>query len=261
MIDESSLPHRGDEIDGYRASVSSGLSPRFWRYHLHDTHWRSAYVFLFIVTPLGLLPIWLGSKLLGAHRIKTMLLGVALCGVGGLMILLGPILALGMVWMARKWARHFRHGLLIPGVVVSSKPLAVVGLADMGKDPEKKGREFALARADLWSLPGHSREVGTRVPCVADFSNESRGRFLYFSPYPIAHGTGDAFDLEQCMQRIGEAPFRRLEALVARGLAPEHWNRIVVVDAQDEEIETRGYMQVEEICRDEKKQDASQAEG
>src|SRR4051794_22335122 len=36
MVDESSLPYCGDEIDGYRATISTGLKPRFWRFHLHD---------------------------------------------------------------------------------------------------------------------------------------------------------------------------------------------------------------------------------
>lgn len=242
MVDESTLLYRGDEIDGYRAAVSTGLKPRFWRYHLHDTNWRSAYIFLFVVTPLGLLAIWLGMKLLSVGRLNAMLAGVALCAAGGLMVVLGPIIALALVWMARTWAKQFTHGLLIPGVVISSDPLALAALADLGKTAETKGREFGLARADLWSLPALSREVGTRVPCVANFSEKGRDRFFYFSPYPVPHATDDDFDIEQCCQRLGEAPFRRLEGLIARGLAPEHWNRIVVVDANDTVIETRGYM-------------------
>jgi Protein of unknown function (DUF3239) len=249
MVDESTLPHRGDEINGYRASVSTGLKPRFWRFHLHDSSWRTAYLFLFIVTPLGLLPIWLGWTMLGSSGLKTKVLGIALCGVGGLMVLLGPLIALGMAWTAHACARTFRHGLLIPGVVHSSDPLEVVGLADLGKAEDRKGKEFGLARTGLWTLPNYSREVGTRVPCVADFSDEGPDRFYYFKPYPVCHGTGDEFDLEICMQKLGEAPFRRLEALIARGLAPEHWNRMVVVDANDEVIETRNCLEATEMSR------------
>jgi Protein of unknown function (DUF3239) len=165
------------------------------------------------------------------------------------MVLLGPLIALGLAWMARKWVKHFRQGLLIPGVVVSSDPLVIVGLADLGKAEENKGKEFGLSRADLWTLPSHPHTVGTRLPCVANFSEEGRDRFYYFSPYPVCHGTGDAFDLEMCQQRLGEAPFQRLESLIARDLAPEHWNRMVVVDANDEVIETRGCMEAGEMSR------------
>jgi hypothetical protein len=62
MIDESTLPHRGEEIDGYRASVSTGLRPRLFRFLLHDTNLRTAYIALFIATPIGLILIWIGSK-------------------------------------------------------------------------------------------------------------------------------------------------------------------------------------------------------
>jgi hypothetical protein len=44
MIDENTLPHRGDEINGYRASVSTGLRPRLFRFLLHDTNLRTAYI-------------------------------------------------------------------------------------------------------------------------------------------------------------------------------------------------------------------------
>ena len=44
MIDESTLPHRGDEINGYRASVSTALRPRLLRFLLHDKNLRTAYI-------------------------------------------------------------------------------------------------------------------------------------------------------------------------------------------------------------------------
>jgi hypothetical protein len=47
----------------------------------------------------------------------------------------------------------------------------------------------------------------------------------------------------------GEAPFRRLEGLIARNLVSEHWNRMVVVEASNEVIETRGDMEAGEMSR------------
>jgi hypothetical protein len=248
MIDENAQPHRGDEIDGYQASISPGLSPRLGRYLLHSSHMRSAYAFLFLVTPIGLGVLWLGWKILSStSNLKAFLLGVGLCGIGGLMTLLGPILGIGIAFMARSAARKFRNSLLIPGLVISKDPLAIVGLADLGKSFDRKGKEFGIARNDLWTVPNYSSEVGTRIPCVADFSEIGPDRFYYYSPTPVSHATGDPFDLEQCMQRLGEAPFQRLERLVARDLAPEHWNRMVVVDANDEVSEVRNYMEAGEM--------------
>jgi hypothetical protein len=37
--------------------------------------------------------------------------------------------------------------------------------------------------------------------------------------------------------------------LIARNLVPEHWNRTVVVDANNEVIETRAYMEAGETSR------------
>ena len=102
--------------------------------------------------------------------------------------------------------------------------------------------EFGLARAEVMTLPTHSHAVGTHVPCIAIFNDKGRDRLFHFSPYPVCHGTGDLFDLELCVQKLGEAPFKRLKALIARGPTPEHWNRMVIFDANDEVIETRNYM-------------------
>jgi hypothetical protein len=257
MIDESTLPHRGEEINGYRASVCTGLKPRLLRFLLHDTNLRTAYVALFIAVPVGLGLIWLGLQFLHSSGFKANIVGVVLCGAGGMTVLIATFVALGMAWMAWKWTRQFRHGLLIPGMVVAGDSLVIVGLADLGKRPENKGREFGLARAELMTLPSHSHAVGTRLPCIANFNEEGQDRFFYLSPCPVSHGTGDLFDLEQCVQKLGEGPFRRLEALIARGLTPEHWNRIVVLDASDEVIETRGYMVAGEMRSADQKRHAS----
>jgi Protein of unknown function (DUF3239) len=257
MIDESTLPHRGEEIDGYRASVSTGLRPRLFRFLLHDTNLRTAYIALFIATPIGLILIWIGSKFFNSHGLKANLVGIGLCGAGGLTVIIAPFVALGTAWMAWKFTRQFRDGLLIPGVVVAADSLVIVGLADLGKLPQNKGREFGLARAEVMTLPSHSHAVGTRVPCIANFNEEGRDRFFYFAPYPVSHGTGDLFDLELCVQKLGEAPFKRLEALIARGLTPEHWNRMVVLDANDEVIDTRNYMVAGEMRAADQKLHAS----
>jgi hypothetical protein len=141
---------------------------------------------------------------------------------------------------------------LIPGVIISSKPLRILGLADLGKNDERKGVEFGLRFFEPWHLPSHSHEVGTRIPCVAHFTDEGIDRYYFFSPYPIAHATGDELDLDQCMARLGEASFRRLEGLVARGSIPDHEQWMTVVSRNDEVIETRGSVPAGEMSRADK---------
>ena len=200
---------------------------------------------------------WLGTRMFGSHGLKPVLLGVVLWRgrVGGSPL---PDHRSLDVLVGLEVDAAFRHGLLIPGVVVSKdSSTTVVGLADLGKSPR------ARARSSAWPARtcGACRITRTRSGPASLASRISmrkgRDRFFYFSPYPVSHGTGDPFDLEQCVQRLGEASFRRIEGLIARGLTPEHWNRMVVVDANDEVIETRGYMEAGEMSSADRKQHAS----
>lgn len=247
MIENSISPNGGTEVEGYHAALSTGLKPRFWHYHVYDGQWQMAYVMVFIAIPLGILSIWLGTKIMFVHNLHLRMPGLALWLLGGMALLLAPAVAMYEAWLAHAWVKWFRDGLLIPGVVVSRHPLAIVGLADMGKDDESKGKEFAVARAALWSLPGYPHDIGTRVPCIAHFSCECKGRYLYFEPYPVCYGIGDHFDLELCAQRIGEASFQRLDALVARGLVPADCEQMYVIDRNDERIETRAFADASEL--------------
>lgn len=85
-------------------------------------------------------------------------------------------------------------------------------------------------------------------------------RYYFFSPQPIAHATGDEFDLEQCMARLGEASFRRLERLVALGSIPDHDQWMIVVDRNDEVIENRGSVPAGEMSRAAKQAQARESE-
>lgn len=85
-------------------------------------------------------------------------------------------------------------------------------------------------------------------------------RYYFFSPQPIAHATGDEFDLEQCTARLGEASFRRLERLVALGSIPDHDQWMIVVDRNDEVIENRGSVPAGEMSRAAKQAQARESE-
>lgn len=259
MADPNPL-QEGEPIDGYQASLPAGVKARFWRYHLHDETWLFGCGLLLVAPVIGLVAIWLGSFLFATRRIKTLMLGLVICAAGGLVILGGLLLGVLGIWGAFYWKKRFPNMLLIPGVIISSKPLRIVGLADLGKSDERKGMEFGLRFSEPWHLPSHSHEVGTRIPCVANFSDDGIDRYYFFSPHPIAYATGDEFDLEQCMARLGEASFQRLERLVARGTVPDHEQWMLVVDRNDEVIENRGSVPAGEMSRAAKEAQARASE-
>ena len=257
---DPTLLHEGEPIDGYQASLPSGVKARFWRYHLHDETWLATCFLLTIVPLIGLTAIWLGSFLFRAARLKAYLLGLVVCGGGGALVLGGLLLGLLGIWGSRYWRKRLPNMLLIPGVIVSEKPLRILGLADLGKSEERKGEEFGLRFLEPWHLPSHPHEVGTRVPCVAQFTDEGRDRYYFFAPQPIAFATGDEFDLADCMARLGEAPFRRLERLIERGTVPDHEQWMLVVDRNDEVVENRGSVPAGEMARADREATAQEPE-
>jgi hypothetical protein len=177
---------------------------------------------LFIGRPRGSIGAWFGVLLI----------------VGGVIFgLLGLVLLLATYYIRRNERRTFRDGLLIPGIVTSKDPLVVLALADMKKFDH--GQEYSIARLDPKHLPVHSHEPGTRVPCLASFSDELGDRWLWFSPHPVSWGTGDAFDIERCFERLGAEPFRKLEKCIARGPVPTFQYEIVMLDRDLNFVEVR----------------------
>jgi hypothetical protein len=221
-------PFRGGPIDGYRAAVCSGLTPRTLRHLRNDSSERFALRSVVVLAMLAVAAL-IGGVNLFMRGGLAILIGVILTLLGILSGLLGLAMGALGVWGARRTARHFRDGLLVPGVVITREPLALVALADMGK--AETGVEYALARLEPRRLPVHSHEPGTRVPCVARFAEDAGAdAWRWFYPHPICWGTGDPFELDQCFARLGEEPYRRLEALVARGPLPSREEEIVILD-------------------------------
>jgi hypothetical protein len=230
-------PYRGADIDGYRAAVCSGITPNPWR-HLRNVSSES--MLLKMLIALALLAVGLvgGGVNLAVRGGLATVAGVALVVLGALAGLIGLGLGAIGVWGARRTARHFRDGLLVPGVVVSREPLVLVALADMGK--ATTGAEHAIARLEPRRLPVHSHEPGTRVPCVARFAEDADAdSWRWFYPHPICWGTGDPFEIEQCVARLGDEPFRRLEACVARGPLPSREEEMVILDRNDAFVKVR----------------------
>jgi hypothetical protein len=231
-------PHRGEDIDGYRAAVCSGVTPRMLRNLRHDASEGMLLKMVVVLALLAAAAIGGGVLLFGKGGLATVA-GVGLVLLGALLGLIGLGLGAIGVWGARRTARHFRDGLLVPGVVVSREPLALVALADMGK--AVTGTEYALARLEPRRMPVHPHEPGTRVPCVARFDEDADADFWrWFRPHPICWGTGDAFQIDQCFARLGEEPFRRLEACVARGPLPSTEEEMVILDRNLDFVKVRG---------------------
>jgi hypothetical protein len=233
----SDQPYRGEEIDGYRAAVCSGVRPRTFRHLRNDPTEGFALKSVVVLALLAAAAIGGGVYLFGGGGLASAI-GVVLVLLGVLFGLIGVALGAMGVWGARRTAQHFRDGLLVPGVVVSREPLALVALADMGKGVT--GVEYAIARLEPRRLPSHSHEPGTRVPCVARFAEDADADlWRWFYPHPICWATGDPMDLDQCFARLGEEPFRRLEACVARGPLPSREEEAVILDPSYEFVKVR----------------------
>ncbi|WZO95743.1 DUF3239 domain-containing protein [Isosphaeraceae bacterium EP7] len=234
------------------ASPSPGVRPRFWRGLRHDPWQRLGVMAVALLPVLGLAMIGAGMLLWQSARgIKAQGFAALLCGCGALVAALGPLVGVVATRTALSTARRFADGQLIPGVVVSTKPLVVMALADLGIG--RQGEEFALGRLRPSTLPSEPHEPGTRIACLARVAAEGHGHYLWFTPHPICWGTGESFELKRCLDRLGEAPFRRLEALLRRGPVPQQDQEIVVLDAADKVLDIRHYWQAVASAQDEKR--------
>lgn len=230
-------PYRGAELSGTYAAVSSGVRPRFFRYARYEIGLRFLSRCTAILFGIGLVIIRGGSLLRTHFGGWTPAIGIVLYVIGALLVLLGAVIGLCTIAYYLHSANYFENALLTPGVVLSRDPLAVVVLASMsdGRGPEYHG----IARLDLKDLPDHDHEPGTRVPCVSRFAaKEGLDRWAYFVPEPVSFGTGDAKDLSQCFERLGEEPFRQLERCVRRAPMPKDADEIVLLDANLNYLET-----------------------
>jgi hypothetical protein len=233
-------------------AASPGVRPRFWRGLRHDPVQRLGLMAMVALPALGLAMIRAGMALWRSARgVKSQGLAALLCACGALVAVLGPLIGIWAARSAATTAGRFLDGQLIPGVVVSQSPLVVMALADLGI--ERLGEEFALAMLCPRTLPTERHEPGTRLPCLARVAAQGRGKFHWFSPHPICWGTGDPFALNRCLDRLGEAPFRRLEALVRRGPLPQQVDEIVVLDAADKVLDVRHYWQAVAAAQDERR--------
>lgn len=196
--------------------VSSGLNPRVLRYVRHSSATRLAIGSLVVCSILASLAIAGGVALRtgGSGRLGLLVMaGGCLIGLVGLLMA-----ALGVVTLQAE-LKLFKDGPLSPGVLVSTGPNVVVGLTDLrGAFP---GVAYTLTRITP-RLTGLDRPTpGTRIPCFSDSRQQVKAdRFNMVNIYLIPWGTGEAAEVRQCLETLGEEPFRKLESVLARGIVP-----------------------------------------
>jgi hypothetical protein len=212
------------------APVSSGLSPQLIRYIRHSSASRLT------IGSLVVCSLLMGGALVGGEMIRTQgaaLLGYGLMFIGILIGLIGLLMAgLGLVSLQTD-QRLFRDGPLSPGVIVSTSPSIVVALTDLrGSFP---GIAYALTQITPRLTGLDDPKLGTRIPCFTNTRKEIESdRFNAVYLHLIPWGTSNPGDLQQCFEKIGEEPFRKLEACVQRGTIPTgDMNRILL----DENLE------------------------
>lgn len=251
----SSTKTKSAGSEEYRARVSSGIASRRLRHWLYSPVPKFGVVSFLVLSLLGVGVTWLGVRMLAGQSLWAVFLGLLSFVVGrgrgrmlalfGLLFVVGGVTLglVGLIMLAvgiycfKVERTMFRDGLLMPGVVTSKDPLIILALADMKKTDH--GQEYALGRVDPRWLPTVSHEPGTRVPCVASFSDDVGDGWLFFRIHPITWATGDAFDIERCFEKLGSDPFRKLEACIARGPVPTFEHEIAMLDRDLNFVEMR----------------------
>jgi hypothetical protein len=214
-------------------TVSSGLSPRFLRYVRHSSATRLACGSFVICSILAALAVGGGAMLWSGGSVLP---GVLLIAVGGVIGLVGLLMA-GLGWVSlQAELKLFNDGPLTPGVLVSTGPNVVVGLTDLrGAFP---GVAYALTQITPRFTGLDAPAPGTRIPCFSDSQQQIKSdRFNMVNIYLIPWGTGEPAEIRQCLEKLGEEPFGKLEAVLARGIVPSgDMNKVLL----DEDLEVVG---------------------
>jgi hypothetical protein len=228
-------PYRGEEINGSSASISPGVSPQFFQTYRHESSLRFLIKSSMVFLALGAAAVVAGNSLRGVGGWATEVGGYATLVVGGLFVLLGLVLAFLSFGFWTLIAHAFKNGLLTPGVVVAQEPTTVAVLAEMGNG----GRTYyGVRRLIVPDLPIDFDHLGTRVPCSSTFQpGEAEDRWAWFTPTPICHGTAKAAAIDECLRRLGEEPFRRLDSMVRQGTVPGDEKHVILLDENYQVLE------------------------
>ena len=168
-----------------------------------------------------------------------MILGLILFATAAVSLFLGGLMLVGAYNVYWKDLNQFGQAL-VPGMVVSHQPTIVVCLVDLGR--EQPDALYWVTRLDFTSAFKRF-PVGTRLPCYATFEDKQdpeRWRTAYV--HPIRWGTSDPFNLQACIDLIGEAQYAKLEACVREGKMPEHGMHHVVLNGHLQVFDTESLL-------------------
>ncbi|HEX8550618.1 MAG TPA: DUF3239 domain-containing protein [Abditibacteriaceae bacterium] len=120
---------------------------------------------------------------------------------------------LASVWALVRVRDHFRHGNLLPAVVVSQQPPRIAALTDLSKGIGQfnavKIVEQPLAVCDL-----HNAPVGTRTAVIALYTGDNNDvlpHWVDFDPVLINAATRDERVRNAALTRLEESDFEELE--------------------------------------------------
>ncbi|SOC28054.1 uncharacterized protein DUF3239 [Alloalcanivorax xenomutans] len=84
----------------------------------------------------------------------------------------------------------YENGLLIPAIVIETKPLTLLALADM-RGQEDVDLVWGCLKLPVKQLPNHTIAIDEKVPCVSMFGMPENGYWSLFLPRPVAWGYSD----------------------------------------------------------------------
>ena len=197
-------------VNGTVAGRSAQTPLNVWRYV-----WRNRSVRIILIVTLVFLFFGLGWIFEKGYYVT-----------GGITTALG-VLLLFLLWKVLGAQRQvFRHGLLVPGIVVGVNPTRVLAGANMstGLGPTR----FAIKVVTGGHLPAEYTAVGSELPCVASFRDgDSMEYWADFYPQPLCAGCGDGTLLENRKARIDSSEFLELKNLALAGKSPAEVNKVV----------------------------------
>ena len=232
-----SHPFRGEEVGGATASICAGFAPEPLRFVCYQPAMKILGIFGIIVAVLMVGSFAAGYAIRIPGGLWPGLMAFLFYAVGIVLAIIWLLDLAFFIMFYASAAHQFKNSLLTPGVVVSEKPLAVVGLAPLGNG---SGTSYSgLQRLELSGLPYHPHTSGTRLPLVSCFQPaEGLDRWLSFVPEPISWGTGRKANIDQCFARLGTEDFERLEACIRKGLVPENDDELILLDENDNKLQS-----------------------
>lgn len=113
--------------------------------------------------------------------------------------------------------QSYENGWLVPGMIASLQPLAIIALADMRSAEEEDAQpRWACKKIEPETLPLHKLQVGEKVPCVALFETADHGKRTNFEPRPVSWATADSSNLERAVKSIDPGEWALLYDVIDR---------------------------------------------